>query len=41
MVRKLCEKLKEKRKLVYIYMAFMDLEKVYDGVDGEALWQVI
>ena len=38
-VRQLCEKLKEKRKLVY--MAFMDLEKAYDRVDREALWQVM
>merc|ERR1711895_129466 len=38
-VRQLCEKLKEKRKLVY--MAFMDLEKAYDRVDREALWQVL
>ena len=24
-----------------VYMAFMDLEKAYDGIDRNALWQVL
>ena len=38
-LRQLCEKMKEKGKKVWI--AFMDLEKAYDRVDREALWQVL
>ena len=38
-VRQVCEKYMGKKKDVY--MAFMDLEKAYDRVDREALWQVM
>ena len=38
-LRQLCEKMKEKEKRVWI--AFMDLEKAYDRVDRDALWQVL
>ena len=38
-VRQICEKYMMKQKDVY--MAFMDLEKAYDRVDRDALWQVL
>ena len=38
-VRCLSEKYLEKHKDVYV--AFMDLEKAYDRVDREALWQLL
>ena len=38
-LRQLCEKMKEKGKRVWV--AFMDLEKAYDRVDRDALWQVM
>ena len=38
-VRQLCEKYLGVNKEVY--MAFMDLEKVYDTIDRNALWQVL
>ena len=28
-------------KKCLVYMGFMDLEKTYDRVNGEALWQVL
>ena len=31
---------KHKRKNI-VYVGFMDLEKVYDSVNREALWQVL
>ena len=37
-VRCLSEKYLEKHKDIYV--AFMDLEKAYDRVDREALWQL-
>ena len=33
-----CETKREKKNLVYV--EFIDLEKVYDRVNKEALWQV-
>ncbi len=38
-VRQVCEKYVAKGKDVY--WAFMDLEKVYDRVDRDAMWQVL
>lgn len=38
-LRQVCEKMREKKKSVYV--AFMDLEKAYDRVDREAMWQVM
>ena len=38
-LRQVCEKMKEKKKRVWI--AFMDLEKAYDRVDRDAMWQVM
>ena len=38
-LRQLCEKMKQKKRRVCI--AFMDLEKAYDRVDREAMWQVM
>ena len=38
-VRQLCKKyLRVNRE---VYMAFMDLEKAYDRIDRNALWQVL
>ncbi len=39
MVRQVCEKYLRKGREVF--WAFMDLEKAYDRVDGEALWSVL
>ena len=39
MLRQVCEKMKEKGKQVWI--AFMDLEKAYDRIDRDAMWQVM
>ena len=39
MVRQLCEKYLGLNREVY--MAFMDLEKAYDRIDRDALWQVL
>ena len=38
-VRQICEKKLEKHQEVF--WAFMDLEKAYDRIDREALWQVL
>ena len=38
-LRQVCEKMKEKKRKVWV--AFMDLEKAYDRVDREAMWQVM
>ena len=38
-VRQVCEKMLEKHREVF--WAFMDLEKAYDRIDREALWQVL
>ena len=38
-LRQVCEKMKEKKKRVWV--AFMDLEKAYDRVDRDAMWQVM
>ena len=38
-VRQICEKMLEKHQDVF--WAFMDLEKAYDRIDREALWQVL
>ena len=38
-VRQICEKYLEKGKDVYF--AFLDLEKVYDRVDRDAMWNVL
>ena len=38
-VRKICDKYLGVGREAY--MAFMDLEKVYDGIDRNALWQVL
>ena len=38
-LRQVCEKMKEKKKRVFV--AFMDLEKAYDRVEREAMWQVM
>ena len=38
-LRQVCEKMREKKKRVYV--AFMDLEKAYDRVDRDAMWQVM
>ena len=38
-VRQICEKMLEKHREVF--WAFMDLEKAYDRIDREALWQVL
>ena len=32
---------KYKRKKCKVHVGFMDLEKVYDGVNREALWQLL
>ena len=39
MVRQLCEKFLAKGK--DLFWAFMDLEKAYDRVDRDVLWQVL
>ena len=31
----------ERKKNIYIYIGFMDLEKTYFRVNREALWQVL
>ena len=33
--------MRKHEKKCRVYMSFMDLEKVYDGVNEEALWQVL
>ena len=38
-LRQVCEKMRERKKRVYV--AFMDLEKAYDRVDRDAMWQVL
>ena len=38
-VRQLCEKFLAKGK--DLFLAFMDLEKAYDKVDRDALWQML
>ena len=38
-LRQLCEKMMEKEKSVWI--VFMDLEKAYDRVDRDELWQML
>ena len=38
-LRQMCEKMREKKKNIYV--AFMDLEKAYDRVDREAMWEVM
>ena len=38
-LRQVCEKMREKKRSLYV--AFMDLEKAYDRVDREAMWQVL
>ena len=38
-LRQVFEKMKEKKRKVYV--AFMDLEKAYDRVDRDAMWQVM
>merc|ERR1711888_425040 len=38
-LRRVCEKMKEKGKQVWV--AFMDLEKAYDRIDRDAMWQVM
>ena len=38
-VRQICEKYLEKGKDVYF--AFLDLEKAYDRVDRDAMWNVL
>ena len=38
-VRQICEKYSEKSKDVYL--AFLDLEKAYDRVDRDAMWNVL
>ena len=38
-IRQLCEKMKEKKLVVFL--AFMNLEKTNDRVDKEAMWQVL
>ena len=38
-VRQICEKMLGKHQEVF--WAFMDLEKAYDRIDREALWQVL
>ena len=38
-LKQICKKTKEKKKRVYV--TFMDLEKAYDRVDRDAIWQVM
>ena len=38
-LKQICEKARENNRRVYV--SFMDLEKAYDRVNREALWQVL